>query len=104
MTGFVQIIDYRTSRQDEIVALMSDFRAKREAAGDGPSPTRAMACADRDEPGRYWSVIEFATYEEAMENSNREDTGEFAAAMTALCDGPPTFRNLDLMEAMDYKS
>jgi hypothetical protein len=103
MTGFVQFIEYRTSRQDEIAALMSDFREKRLAAGDGPSPARAMTCADRDEEGRYCAIIEFASYEEAMANSGREDTGEFAATLAALCDGPPTFRNFDQLETEEYK-
>ncbi|MEV6283420.1 hypothetical protein [Kribbella sp. NPDC051770] len=103
MTGFVQFIEYRTSRQEEIAALMSDFREKRQAAADGPSPTRAMSCADRDEEGRYCAVIEFASYEEAMENSNRSDTGEFAATLAELCDGPPTFRNFDRQDVEEYQ-
>jgi hypothetical protein len=104
MTGFVQFIEYRTSKPDEIAALMNDFRDKRLAAGDGPSPVRGMTCADRDEEGRYCAIIEFASYEEAMENSSREDTGEFAATLMALCDGPPTFRNFDLVETSEYTS
>jgi hypothetical protein len=42
-------------------------------------------------------VIEFDSYESAMENSNRQETAEFASKMAALCDGPPTFYNLDVM-------
>ncbi|ONI74406.1 hypothetical protein BWI15_13935 [Kribbella sp. ALI-6-A] len=104
MTGFVQLIEYRTSRPDEIAALMSDYRGKREAeAADGPSPTRVMVCSDRDESGRYTSIVEFASYEEAMENSNRPDTSEFASALMELCDGPPTFHNLDLLEVEEFQ-
>ncbi|ADB33617.1 hypothetical protein Kfla_4599 [Kribbella flavida DSM 17836] len=102
MAGFVQIIEYRTAKPDEVVALMTEFRAQRQASGEGPGPTRAMACVDRDTADRYVSIIEFASYEEAMENSKRSDTSEFAAGLAELCDGPPTFRNLDLLEAMDY--
>ena len=32
-----------------------------------------------------------------MENYARPETSEFAAMMAALCDGPPVFRNLDVM-------
>ena len=32
-----------------------------------------------------------------MENSNRPGTAEFAAQLAKLCDGPPTFRNLDVI-------
>lgn len=103
MAGFVQIIEYRTSKPDEIAALMEDFRAKREAAGEGPSPVRGVTGADRDEPGRYFSIIEFASYEEAMENSQRDDTTEFAEKMRELCDGPTTFYNLDQVALQEYR-
>jgi hypothetical protein len=33
-----------------------------------------------------------------MENSNLPVTQEFAKRMMALCDGPPTFYNLDVVE------
>jgi hypothetical protein len=102
MAGFVQIIEFRTSKPDEITALMEDFRAKREADGDGPAPSRGITCADRDEPGRYFSIIEFGSYEEAMENSRRADTSEFAAKMMELCDGPGTFYNLDQIAEVEY--
>jgi len=36
-----------------------------------------------------------------MENSNRPETGEFAAQMAKLCDGPPKFYNLDVDRVME---
>ncbi len=54
--------------------------------------------ADRDHPGRYQTIVEFESYEAAMENSNRPETHEFSAKMAELCDGPPTFRNLDVVQ------
>jgi hypothetical protein len=102
MVGFVQIIEYRTSKPDEIAALMEDFRAKREADGSGAAPSRALNCADRDEAGRYFAIVEFNSYEEAMENSQRADTTEFSEKMMELCDGPGNFYNLDLQETMNY--
>ena len=102
MAGFVQIIEYRTSKPDEIAALMEQFSKNRAAEGDGPSPVRGITCADRDEPGRYFAIVEFASYEEAMENSQRADTTEFSAKMMELCDGPGAFYNLDLVQTMEY--
>ncbi|MEV4264148.1 hypothetical protein [Kribbella sp. NPDC049584] len=102
MAGFVQIIEYRTSKPEEIKALMDDYGAKREAADDGPTPVRGITCADRDEPGRYFAIVEFDSYEDAMANSERADTTEFSARMMELCDGPGTFYNLDLVEEMKY--
>ncbi|MDX6263048.1 MAG: hypothetical protein QOH84_4736 [Kribbellaceae bacterium] len=101
MAGFVQIIDYRTSRPEEVRALGEQFRKGREAGDEGPAPTRMTACADRDHPGRYFQIVEFASYEDAMANSEREDTGAFAASMMELCDGPATFYNLDLLETTE---
>jgi hypothetical protein len=101
MAGFVQIIEYRTSKPDEVRALGEQYRKDREAGGDGPMPARLMACADRDDPGRYFSIVEFGSYEEAMANSQRAETGEFAAKMMELCDGPATFYNLDLEQTSE---
>lgn len=101
MAAFVQIIEYRTSKPDEVAALMEDFRAKREAEGDGPAPTRGTTCADRDDPGRYFAIVEFESYEAAMENSQRADTTEMSEKMMELCDGPATFYNLDQVASMD---
>ncbi|MFG1912419.1 hypothetical protein [Kribbella sp. NPDC048928] len=102
MAGFVQIIEYRTSKPDEVAALMEEFRAKREADGDGPAPVRGLACSDRDEAGRYFAIVEFDSYEEAMANSQRPDTTEMSEKMMALCDGPGKFYNLDVLDRMSY--
>ena len=101
MAGFVQIIEYRTSKPEEVAALNDEFRKTREAQGEGTAPALAMACADRDEPGRYFAIVQFGSYEEAMENSDRADTSEYAAKMMELCDGPAKYYNLDLLQTMD---
>lgn len=95
MAGFIQIIEYQTSRIDEIQALINERRS--QMAGD-TTVRRGTMTADRDRPGYYLIIIEFDSYESAMENSNRPDTGELAAKMAELCDGPATFYNLDVRE------
>jgi hypothetical protein len=102
MAGFVQIIEYQTSRPEEIGELTEQYRKSREAGEDGPAPSQAMTGADRDRPGHYFTIVEFASYDAAMENSARSDTSEFAAKMMELCDGQPTFRNLDVTQSMKY--
>jgi len=95
VAGFLQIITYSTTRIDEIRA------AGREAdtsGGDG-GPSRVILCANRDTPNKYATIVEFESHEAAMANSNRPETGEFAARMQSLCDGPPTFYNLDVIES-----
>ena len=100
--GFVQIIEYRTSKPEEVQALGEAYRDQRmaEAGTDDMGGVRIMATKDRDGDDVYLTIAYFPSYEAAMENSQREDTGEFAAAMGALCDGPPIFRNLDVL--MEY--
>ena len=98
MGGFIQTISYTTSRIDEVRQLGEEFRAKRLAGREGPKPLRVTMCADRDVPNRYTTIAEFASHEEAMANSNHPDTAWFAEQMSKLCDGPPTFANLDVLE------
>jgi quinol monooxygenase YgiN len=94
MARFVQIIEFQSSRIEEIEQL---GRPSRTEGTTAPTFGRIMATADRDRPGTYLTIVEFDSYESAMENSNRPETSEFAAKMAALCDGPPVFRNLDVM-------
>ena len=91
---FVQIIEYRTHRIDEFNALLDRWVEKNEG---NRLATRAMQTRDRDKEDVYLNIVEFPSYEQAMDNSNRPETAEFAAEAAALCDGPPSFRNLDLL-------
>ena len=98
MAGFVQIIDYTTSRFDEIKELAEKLRAGGEGGPSGA--VNVTITEDRDRPGHFITVAEFESYEKAMENSNHPATQEFAAAMAQLVDGPPTFYNLDVRDRM----
>ena len=93
MARFVQIIEYQSSRPEEIEAL---GRPSRTEGATAPTFRRLLSTADRDRPGTYLTIVEFDSYESAMENSGRPETSEFAAQMAALCDSPPVFRNLDV--------
>lgn len=92
--GFIQMIEYKTTRIDELnVALdawLEQTKGKRAA-------TRGTQTRDRDAENTYVQIVEFGSYEDAMANSNLPETGEFAARLASLCDGPPTFRNLELL-------
>jgi len=91
---FVQIIEITTARLGEVEALMEEWVAKTEGKR---SASRSLVTQDRDRPGTYVQIVEFSSYEEAMANSDLPETGDFAERLTALCDGPPSFRNLDLL-------
>lgn len=94
MAGFVQIIEFTTTRIHEVRALGDEMRNQ----ADVGLVLRGTFTADRDRPNTYINVIEFESYETAMENSNRPETSAFAARMAELCDGAPTFYNLDVLD------
>jgi hypothetical protein len=93
--AFVQIIDFRTSKFDELKQVGDEWEA---AAGSESKARRRVMCQDRDNPGRYVNIVFFDSYEEAMENSNLPVTQEFSQKMMALAEGSPSFYNLDVVE------
>jgi hypothetical protein len=101
MAGFVQVVEFRTSRPEEVKALTERFRQERLSSGEGTPPRRVTMTVDRDRPGYHLNVIEFDSYEAAMENSNRPETTAFAAKMAELCDGPAKFYNLDVVRTWE---
>jgi hypothetical protein len=98
MAGFVQIIQIQTSRIDEVDRLGKEIQQRLDD-GNPSAPRRAILTEDRDRPGHYVHIVEFASFEAAMENSKRPEVGEFARRMAELCDAPPSFSNLDVREA-----
>ncbi len=90
---FVQLIEFQTGRIDEFDAALDDWI--RESEG-WRAPTRSQRTEDRDRPGTYVQIVEFPSYEAATENSARPETGRLAERLASLCDGPPTFRNLNV--------
>lgn len=93
MPGFAQIIEFTTSRFDEGQKLVDEYRAKTE----GRRVTgRSMTLRDRENPNKYYVIVEFASYEDAMRNNDLPETGELAQGLEALTDGPTIFHNLDI--------
>jgi hypothetical protein len=91
----VQVIEFTTTKYDEIRALGDEFTQRRRDAG-GPKPISVLQLKDRDRPNTYRTVARFASYEDAMENSNRPDTTEMANRMAALSEDR-SFRNFDII-------
>ncbi len=98
MAGFLQIIEFQTSRHDEVETLLQEFRS---STADKRTSVRGYECSDRDQPNTYVTIVEFPSYEAAMQNSQLPETAQFAEQMGKLCDGPPTFRNLDLIQSLE---
>lgn len=97
MAGFFQVIEWKTSRIDEVRNFNDEWRERFPQAG----PTRIMVGGDRDNDGSFMTVVEFESYEAAMKNSQDPATSEFADGMAKLCDGPPVFHNLDVLQIED---
>lgn len=91
--SFIQIIEFSTTRIDEVKALLNEWIAKTEGQRNA---RRATLTADRDESNAYLQIVEFSSYDAAMRNSNLPDTGAFAQRLGALCSKPLAFRNLEV--------
>ena len=96
--AFIQVIEFATEKPDEVRALIDDIRKTMEGRG---TVVRAQVCTDRDQPGRFVNIVQFESYEAAMENSNLPETQEFAARMAELADGAPRFMNLDVVDTFE---
>lgn len=94
MAGFVQFIEFTSSRIDDIRALSERMRAE---LGDALAARRSLVLEDRDRPGRYVIVVEFDSYDEAMANSASPAISSFAQEMSSMVDGAVEFRNLNLV-------
>jgi quinol monooxygenase YgiN len=98
MAGFVQIIQYKTSKFDEMQKVIDKFRADTQGKR---TTTRGMACRDRDNAGTFMNIVEFPSYEAAMKNNELPETQAVAEAMQKLADGQPTFYNLDVERVIE---
>ncbi|GAA2514482.1 ester cyclase [Streptomyces gobitricini] len=91
---FVQIIDCKTDRVEEMNRLMDSWA---EATRGKRTATHALMGRDRSDSTHVLEIVEFPSYEEAMENSRLPETDRIFREMTALCDGEPTFTDLDVL-------
>jgi hypothetical protein len=98
MAGFVQIIEFTTSRFEEGDKLVDEYREKTKGKS---TFVRAMTLRDRETPNRYLQVVEFPSYEEAMKNSELPETAALAEALAALSDGPQKFSNMDIVRVVE---
>ncbi len=90
---FVQLIEFETERIEEFDAALDEWL---RGSKGWRTPTRALQTQDRDRSNTFVQIVEFPSYEKAMENSGRPETAALAERLVALCTGPPTFRNLDV--------
>lgn len=92
---FLQIIDCRTSKIDEITALDEKYRAATEGRR---TLRRSIVARDRNDPEHHVVLAFFDDYDSAMVNSNLPETATFASNLLELLAGPPTFVDLEVVQ------
>jgi quinol monooxygenase YgiN len=95
---FAQLIEFRTNQIDTFNANLDAWKIKTEGRR---IPHVAVLRRDRERENTYLFLVEFASQEAAMENSGNPEVGEFVAALTAICEGPLTYRSLDVLREED---
>ena len=93
-----QIIEIRTNHIDDLNAHLDAWLTRTNGQR---IPHQVVVCRDRDVENVYLMTVEFAWHAIGMTNSRRPTTGEFAAFLTSLCEGPLRFRNLDVLRTED---
>ena len=93
--SFVQMFQFTASDLDGIRRVDAEWRKATEGKR---TVRREILAADRNQPGRYFAIVFFDSYESAMENSNLPETQAAAEKYMALADGPPVFYDLDVLE------
>jgi hypothetical protein len=81
--SFVQVIDFTTSRYDEVGDIMDQWTA---ATREKRTPTRWLIGRDRDRANHFIEVVEFASYDAAMRNNALPETQMFSQRISDVCD------------------
>jgi hypothetical protein len=97
--AFIQIIELRTSKFDEIQKLEDEWKAATEGKR---TVRRTIITRDRNDPSRHLVIVFFDSYDSAMANSNLPETTEFGKKQGALLDGPMAFTDLDVIDDESY--
>jgi quinol monooxygenase YgiN len=92
---FVQIIEGRTDKMDELQKLDEEWFAATEGKR---TLTRSVVGRDRNDPEHFVVLAFFDSYESAMKNSNLPETSDFAERQTKLMKEPPTFIDLEIID------
>jgi heme-degrading monooxygenase HmoA len=99
--NYTQTITLRTEQPDVIQAMLAEWD-RQQATADIMGYIGTHLLADRDEPGRYIIVAEFAVVDpdvsaadEAARNNERPETQAWAARLLEVVDGEPVYRHYD---------
>jgi hypothetical protein len=88
---FIQIIQGKCTRQDELRALADTWREEMAPSADGWLGGTYGFTDD----GQFVGIIRFESRDAAMRNSERPEQGEWAQRMTALLDGQVEYHDCE---------
>jgi quinol monooxygenase YgiN len=93
--AFVQLVVFGTSQIDKVREMAERYQEETK----GRSKVRRVTVgADLDAPGRYATIVEFDSREDAEANNNLPETQAFAEEMNKFADGPVAYHNLDVLQ------
>lgn len=93
--AFVQLVVFGTDQIDKVKEMAERYQVE---TGGRSKVRRVTVGADLDAPGRYATIVEFDSAEDAEANNNLPETQAFAAQMNELADGPVAYHNLDVLQ------
>jgi|SRR5579871_772180 len=93
MAGFIQLVEFETN---DIEAVGNALRTFVDEHPDVMTFTASRVTEDRDRPGTYISIVEFASYDEAMKQSGHPALSEFMSKVGPDLMANRRFRNLDV--------
>jgi hypothetical protein len=93
MAGFIQFVEFEATDIDALATELKRFQVEHPGVLTASASTITQ---DRDRPGTYLSIVEFPSYEKAMEQQSNPATSEFSANLAKIMTGAPRFRNLDV--------
>ena len=97
MAGFIQFVEFEATDIDALATELKRFQVEHPGVLTASAST---ITEDRDRPGTYLSIVEFPSYEKAMEQQGNPATSEFSANLAKIMSGPPRFRNLDVRSVL----
>ncbi|HET7014534.1 MAG TPA: hypothetical protein VFI65_11520 [Streptosporangiaceae bacterium] len=96
--SFVQIIEFKTQ---DIGPMRATNDSWTKATEGKRTATKQLLARDHNDPDKYYALVFFDSYESAMKNSSLPETQAAAKAYAQLAEGPPQFRDLDIIEEMN---
>jgi hypothetical protein len=108
VTNYTQTISIRSDNPEALVDMLAAWD-REQATTDVMGFTGTHLLADREDPGLYLIVAEFAMVdpdvsaaEEAERNNERPETQAWARKLLEVIDGEPVYRQYDGLSAFEW--